>query len=191
MRKILCVIPIVLLFVAIGAPNARAGSITDYTIHFHCFSSGGCLPQPAGVFVYDDSTNQFIQFSVMWDGDSFDLTSAANSPDITGGGPPCIGGATGPQATLALMTTCDSSEGTDWLGQLDGSGQPLFQIFTHDFFPGIDISEAVAGPPPANDAAGFVTSSVTSSATPEPDTFVLFGTGLVALAGVLRRKLTV
>jgi hypothetical protein len=72
---------------------------------------GGPLPA-SGSFTYDYATNRFEYFRVVWDGRTFDLTSAANHPYIYRGGPACIGGATGPQATLALLIQC-VAEGLD------------------------------------------------------------------------------
>lgn len=92
------------LFVVIGAPNAPAQT-TSYTIDFTTSPPGGS-PLPSGSFVYDHSSNQFLSFTVHWDGFRFNLTSSANNPYIESGGPPCVGGDTGAMATLKLMTVC-------------------------------------------------------------------------------------
>jgi hypothetical protein len=92
------------LFTLMVTPNVYAGSVTTYTIHFE-----GYGPLPTGSFVYDDTTNQFLSFTVQWDGLTFDFMHGIyppNDPSIVAGGSPCLLGATGPLATLALMTVC-------------------------------------------------------------------------------------
>jgi hypothetical protein len=107
MRKILWII-LARLFVPICAPNAHAQTVT-YTITFSPPNNAphaGYLLPTSGAFVYDYTSNQFLSFTVHWHGLLFDLTSAASSPQIISGGPPCMLGASGPLATLALMTLC-------------------------------------------------------------------------------------
>lgn len=68
MRKPLWIIPVLLLFAAIG--NAHADSFTYGAITF-TVSSGG--PTPTASFVIDDGTGQFTNFSVTWNGEVYDF----------------------------------------------------------------------------------------------------------------------
>ena len=105
MRKAVWILSTVLLALIV-VPGVQANSTTTYKVNFN-LSYGSPLPT-SGSFVYDNTTNQFLSFTMHWDGWTFDLPSSnVNAPKINYGGPPCIGGATGPQATLALMITCD------------------------------------------------------------------------------------
>lgn len=106
MQKTLGILLLAELFLAISAPGARAQTVT-YNIHFtNSIPVDGPSPT-SGAFEYDYLTGSFVRFTVVWDGITFDLTSSANNPDLTSGPPACIGSATGPAATLALMTQCD------------------------------------------------------------------------------------
>jgi hypothetical protein len=84
----------------------------------------GPLPT-SGSFTYDDSTNQFSSFQVVWEGNAFDLTASANSPFIGNSGPACIGGSTGAQATLLLMTVCAGAP-SGWGAVYDQFGNQQF-----------------------------------------------------------------
>jgi len=119
MQKTLGILLVAQLFLAISAPSARAQTVT-YDINFtNTIPTDGPSPS-SGSFEYNYLTGSFVRFTVVWDGLTFDLTSSANNPGITGGSPACIGGATGPAATLALMTQCDianpATTSTYWHG---------------------------------------------------------------------------
>ena len=93
-----------ILVVAVGAAGVHGAPI-QYTIGF-----SGDSPSPSlGFFDYDPTlpTNNFTNFTVDWNGFVFDLTSAANAPIISRILPAaCLGGATGAQASFAILTTC-------------------------------------------------------------------------------------
>lgn len=71
MRK-LSYVGLVVLFLAIGARRASADSITTGNLSFTC--DGGCggsgifghTAPTAGSFTYDNTTNQFTNFSITW-----------------------------------------------------------------------------------------------------------------------------
>jgi hypothetical protein len=57
-----------------------------------------------GGFTYDPANHLFADFSVVWYGVRFDLTSVANSPHMHGDyNIPCLGGAAGAEATFRLL----------------------------------------------------------------------------------------
>ena len=193
-----------LLLAALFASNARADSITAYGINFVILLDelNPTIP-PSGSFLYDNTTNQFTAFSVLWDGFSFDLTSSANSPYLFNGGPRCISGYTGPQATLALMTTCTGDLYLEWGGANGingGSGFPSFKISDDEVDTEVvdtrvvltdrDIFIYAAGPQernsvPSAETFGSFTSSVV---TPEPATEVLLLVG-IGIVLVLRKRI--
>lgn len=69
-------------------------------------------PLPSsGSFYYDSSTSTFTNFDVVWDGYTFDLTSAANSFTFTSPSDPCYSGSTnGAQEIFLLMTACSGDD---------------------------------------------------------------------------------
>lgn len=79
MRKSLWII-VVVLFVAIAAPNAHADSSTDGTITF-TVSSGG--PIATGSFVFDDTTDTLTSYTVTWDGVLFNFQPLLASIPVT------------------------------------------------------------------------------------------------------------
>ena len=191
MRKTLWIIP--LLFAAISAPNVHADDDTDYTINF-TLSPPGTLPT-AGSFVYDNTTNTFVSFTVDWDGLVFDLTSSANSPLIISDGPPCISGATGPQATLALMTTCNSATPAAYWDAVnptpEQSGSNADFTFIA-FGPGVTTEEIAISPPggiTGTETGDSGLGSFEAIATPEPGTSGLMLIGIIALVLVMRKRI--
>lgn len=182
---------IVLMCAAVGVSSAYADSTTSYKINFTA-TSGSPLPT-SGAFVYDKTTDQFSSFTVVWNGLTFDLTSAANSPTIRNSGPPCISGDTGAQATLALMTTCSSSGIWEGFTPANVSRQSSFQFYDgscvgvtcHDTF--ITDFEST-GAQTANDAHGTYGYTVEVADTPEPGSLALLGSGLFGLMGVTRNR---
>jgi hypothetical protein len=107
MRRILWIILAVLL-VAISAPNAHAQTVT-YAITFS-LAPGAPGPLPDyGYFVYDHTANRFLSFIVSYNGQVFDLTSAANNP-FNNTSLPCLSGATGALVAFDLMSVCADAD---------------------------------------------------------------------------------
>ena len=74
MRKSLWIV-LTILLVAIGAPDAHADAITTGSL---AFTLGSCCTAPtAGSFTYDNTTNQFTSFAIVWNGLTFDLSFGA------------------------------------------------------------------------------------------------------------------
>ena len=70
------------LGLVVSAPQAQADLITDGTLNFTA-SSGS--PTPSGSFVYDNTTNSVISYTLNWDGARYDITTPLKiiSPSIT------------------------------------------------------------------------------------------------------------
>ena len=152
MQKTLGIILLAGFFLASFVPVTRAQTIT-YDINFtNTIPADGPSPS-SGSFVYNYLTGRFVAFTVVWDGLTFDLTSSANNPNIIGTPPACIGGATGPAATLALMTQCDianpASTSTSWHGTNTNLPEPAPKIAVFGFLslplPTPSPGEAVIG----------------------------------------------
>ena len=130
MRKPLGVVPVLLLFVATVAPNVHATDVTtDYTISFTT-TSGSPAPT-SGQFVYDDTTSQFMSFTVVWDGITFDLASYANAPFIGTGGaygplPTCLTAGAGAAASLSLLLNCSADSQSIWSAATDAFSKEQF-----------------------------------------------------------------
>jgi hypothetical protein len=120
MRKSLGIVPVLLLFAALIAPNAHADTVTDYTITFALRGTMyGTINASSGAFTYDDTSSQFTRFTLLWDGILFDLTSGANAPTIDTGGPfgplpGCLTSTSGAAASLSLLTSCSTDPESFW-----------------------------------------------------------------------------
>ena len=111
----------ILLALAIGgASTARAAAITyDIT-----FTSNGDLP--VGSFTYDAAVPAFTNFLVQWNGLTFDLTSAANSPfDDGASGPACLGGLTGAAASFVWLSPGCQTFNNSWAGDATPVGNSI------------------------------------------------------------------
>jgi hypothetical protein len=166
MRKSLWII-VTVLIVGFGLPTARADTFTERTMNFRV-TVGPVLDAPTGSFVFDNTTNLFTTFEVIWDGIGFDLAACANGQGEPGGTNECFGTSNGPASFLAL-TSCEttdcgwyaivSSQTTDavftmgssqWLisglslgVDLDGSAEGTFTVSTFDPGTGILILTGV------------------------------------------------
>jgi hypothetical protein len=101
-----------LTLVFIGALPALATPVL-YTIDFS-LTQDGPLPT-SGSFIYDASASAFTSFDVVWDGDTFDLTSAANTYTSTSPTDPCFSGSTnGAQEVFLLMTACSADDNASY-----------------------------------------------------------------------------
>lgn len=112
------------------------------------FTTTAGVPPARGTFIYDFAIQEFVYFTVIWDGTTtFNLITAmfgANSPHIFTTaqhpcGPPCLeAGAgkciTGGPAGLALMT--GACKPIEWLGSRLGIGQPPTPTDTFRFLGG-------------------------------------------------------
>ena len=179
-----------ILFVAIGAPIAKAAPI-PFTINFTVQYS----PSPSvGSFNYDDVTHKFTEFLVQWNGVQFDLTAPANSPGFYPGASTCLSGKTGAEITFALLSqspgpSCPFDPILNWGANTNTSASQSTFFFLGlgdpTFGPYYRYNVIVNGGP-----AGFAvtwsggTVSVLDQSIPEPSTM-----GMMVFAGVfLARK---
>jgi hypothetical protein len=173
-----------LAIAAFGVPLANAGSI-GYTIDFSEPAGLGFGPSPtAGSFSYDPGTATFTDFTVMWDGDSLDLTNSANNPTIPGS-PGCIGGSTGGQATFLFLTACPQNTGSPaWYGNCCSNGEAVFVMVYNGADGLIYISSD-----PADPNAGSRLAQGDFGAVPEPAScgLMLIGFCWLARKRVIRR----
>ena len=125
----------IIFLIGIGTAVTNASPIT-YDINF-TLTSG--TPSATGTFTYDASQpigSQFTNFTVLWDTVTFDMTSAANSPQDLGTG--CGVGDTSATffALLSGTAECSPTNPTQW----DGSATFTLASFT--------ISESTPTNPP-------------------------------------------
>lgn len=185
-QNLMCVC--MLLIAALSSPIAKADTIdmTPYAINF----TGSPTFPTAASFTYDPDTATFSSFVITWDGLLFDLTSSANFPTLSATPPPCIGSLTGGAATYALLSgACSPAPGdftTAWGAHLQPD--PIFEFATFDATSWIRVY-GFNTPQYGNDAGGGDWTITPSSGTaPEPDTLLMFGSGIMGLASLLRRK---
>src|SRR4051794_1748928 len=78
--------------------QGKAGTV--YNIDFNFDFGGSGIKPTSGTFTYDPLLG-FSGFVVIWNGNTFDLTAAANTATSTGHPP--FGGTTAPRAAFDLM----------------------------------------------------------------------------------------
>lgn len=182
MKLSLAVLSVLILFGAVPAATADYQfQFTTTVLNEELVNPSTPLPAISGFFNYDSSLteNPFSDFTVVFEGFTFDLTASANSP-LENGSLSCLGGNTGPEAAFLLLTggLPGCGEGDDWL-ELDQTF-----IFFPDEEPilfGVQTSDCCF-----TDQAG---GTFTTAFAPEPRTLVLTlaGLGLFTLAQGLRQ----
>ena len=124
-----------------------------YKIHFS-LTAGSTLPT-SGSFSYDASTSTFANFIVVWNGDTFDLTSTANAPGVFVASPdPCYSGATtNPQQVFLMLTACAADANPTyyhtapyWITFTSGSAQS-FEISTGPYAPPVVLVDNIDSSP--------------------------------------------
>jgi hypothetical protein len=183
MRHAMRVFPLLL---AVGALPALGAPVL-YTIHFN-LTLGSTLPT-SGSFYYDSSTSTFTSFIVVWNGDTFDLTSSANTPGVFVASPdPCYSGATtNPQQVFLMLTACSADANPTyyhsapyWITFTPGSAQS-FEISTGAYAPPVvQVGLMINSPANTGSAQGGFSSSSSAPppSTPAPGSGVLM---LIAL----------
>jgi hypothetical protein len=178
MRKTLWILAFVAI-AAICAPAAHADTLTTYNITF----TGGSPNPTMGSFKYDSTNPQFSNFTVIWDGITFDLTSSANSP--TSFGTQCNGLGSGANASFGFLSGSKACAPTPHQGisrywYADGE---IFQFLEVISTGGFYIYAGSATP-----KAASTTGTWTIAAVPEPSSVILMSTALLAMAfGGLKR----
>ncbi len=184
-------IAVVCLLVTFGALPASALPI-EYTIDFTLSPNSTPIAPTSGFFYYDpaEPSGPFTDFTVSWDGNTYDLTASANSPSYSPyGAPPCTDGLSGGAATFALLTACSGvTTSNAWTAgdccefnseYVQPPGQFAFAA-GGDNYPTIYV-DATVGDSPDN---AFGTFAVT--ATPEPSVTVLT---LIGLCLTMRKRI--
>jgi len=179
---------VICLFVMAVTFPAHADTLTTYTIDFTTTSGIA----PTGSFTYDSTTGTFSNFLVMWAGDTFDLTAAANGVLIIGTGTGCNGesstGSYGFAILSQTLTGCAPTLG--WIAYPE-DGFSEFVIYATTSTPsGGTVGDYINAGTYSNNYPPVSTGTWTIpfTAVPEPTPWMLLGAGLLALAVAQRRK---
>jgi hypothetical protein len=172
----------ILFLSLIAFSTANASSL--YEINF-----SGATPLPtSGSFVYNPVTSTFSNFTVTWDGLTFDLTTPANTPTISVAAPTCVGTGSGGSQTFAMLSgACDgvSNEATTWIAQ-DSSGISSFEIDTQLTISNpngfVNDTLYIAADSSGQGSGGNPVGSFTITAVPEPSAAGLLMIGLALIA---------
>lgn len=177
---------IFLLSAALSLLAATAIQATPVAYNINFIMNVGIVAPTSGMFTYDAAVPNFTNFIVQWNGNSYDLTSAANNPFFLGGSPSCLSGATGAAASFGLLSqTLCPADSTDWVGSMASSPSASQFYFRHADAGGF-MQVQGAGPGGA-DALSQGTWTITSAGIPEPSTFVLTAVAGALLALTRRR----
>jgi hypothetical protein len=175
---------IIALAAALGAPNAHADSSAEYNLSF---TGTGTLPV-SGSFTYDTTTNQFTNFSAVWDGLPFDFTFDANNDDNPALNPTCVGPSC-PAQTNYLELTGVIPTPLQWEAVCETfvSSLPCDELvlFTLDLN-GSVLGGTGTGTGPTSDMAEGVGHFTVSA--PEPDFLSLMLVGIGAILALRRRS---
>lgn len=184
-----------------NAGEVRADTVTTGNLSFTC--GGGCIaPTPitqstfaataptAGSFTYDNSTNQFLSFTLTWDGITFGVNGLTETnylallsmgPNVQKWTGNCIAGLVNrwPQFSCddALDFTVFLLNGNTVSDALDFGTQPGV------FF----ISETNPTTYPYDTAGGTITATNLVTTTPEPPITRLLVSGIALLLALKRR----
>jgi hypothetical protein len=174
------------LIIGMFTSGVYADQISNYSIHF----AGGNLEPTSGSFSLDATTDQFLSFTVNWDGLTYDfLNSLATKANLFSFGS-C------PKLSASIIVsyfvgqgTCTSPAVVSWDGDWQSAAFEGFNFvlsnsqdngmtFTNGF--GFTALSSSGTPLVVDDTVGIATASL---ATPEPSYFVvltlLFGALLV------------
>ena len=165
-RRISLVLPSLVALLLLTAAVARADTIIDGTYNFTVTSGG---PAPTASFVFDATTGGFVSFTFQWDGASFSTSNMR------------FGGITSSNV---------GSPGT-WCADAEPSPGSLCGPSSFSMTPGFgSIFGGLSGTFTNGSAVASGTYTVTeTSPVPEPSSILLFGTGVAAIVGSVRRKL--
>jgi hypothetical protein len=167
-------------------------------IHYDISFTGG-LPGPiptAGSFDYDPASPSFTNFSVIWNGLTFDLTSSANNPDVIDSAfSSSCNGASGAALAFAMMSSdpCITSiaDSSSWEA-VSFPALQAFLFFAQENDPvfltdrlRIQLTADLGDPEQERSSGGW---SISAASVPEPPTLALISLCLAILGWVERRR---
>jgi hypothetical protein len=158
------------------------GSIITFVVYFQT-TTGSPAPATA-TFSGDDVTQVFTNFTVNWNGITFDLTSSANAPTIGGTG--CPGADSTPLYGFSILIQECSGATYQWNAATVSNGDSYFAfVETNSGNNFIFATVSLPGTPVAAASGTWFTTEL-----PEPGTLeMLIGGGMLLIGvGLIRRK---
>ena len=168
------------LLLALGALPALAAPLY-YTIDSTILSTHDIYTPMTGSFNYDPTlTDSFTNFTVAWDGITFDLTSSANNPTLDAAST-CISGSTGAAATFAFL---NCANGAAWYAAKDTTTDLGFvALIGRDTPGGANTAIIQAGPSPSGSNIADSGTFTIAQVVPEPRSYALVLIGFCVAMG--------
>lgn len=163
---------IAILFMAAEVQTASAATIYNITLTPTIGTIGG-----TGTFTWNGSS--FTNFTVTWGTETFDFLTAANAATMNSHR--CDGGAS--ISFFTFLTTSDCEGSMDAWAAYDFGSLPT-DVFIFSFDSNGIIGQGATGTYNGGSMPSAIGAFEVAVATPEPDTFLLMPTGLLALAAL-------
>ena len=172
----------------LGALSSAHAAPVKYNIQFTTTSGS---PTPAsGSFFYDPDVPVFSNFFVVWNAQTYDMTSAANAPSFALGSCNTPGNGAADTFDFLLNQNCGSGQYSNgWNGYSDDSSTTFSFERLDDgssFTDAIAIYTGVSATGNINMASGTFSISLAEAPVPEPATLSLLTAAAALLAVRLR-----
>ena len=170
----------------LGALSSVHAAPVKYNIQFTTTSGS---PTPAsGSFFYDPDVPVFSNFFVVWNAQTYDMTSAANAPSVAIGTCNTAGNGAADTFDFLLNQNCGSGQASNGWSAFESPDSSGFTFARSDNGPTNAIAISAYESPEGNftNASGTFSISLAEAPVPEPATLSLLTAAAALLAVRLR-----